>query len=66
MGESSGKSDKEAGNGYNINDVASNLNKELKKNEENMNNLFERLNKAEEHIKRLDEEMNKLKDKKGH
>lgn len=36
LGETSGKSDKESGSGYSINDVASNLNKELRKNEESM------------------------------
>lgn len=43
MGESSGKNDKEGSNGYNLNDVASNLNKELKKNDEGMKELRDRL-----------------------
>jgi hypothetical protein len=39
FGESSAKNDKESGSGYNINDVATNLNKELRKNEEGMKEL---------------------------
>lgn len=36
FGESSDKSDKESNAGYNLNDIAANLNQELKKNEESM------------------------------
>ena len=61
----SSNSDKENNNGYDINDIASNVSKELKKNEENMKNIFDRLSKAEDNIKNLEEELNKLKERKS-
>ena len=64
MGSSSTQKDNEGNNGYNINDIANNVSKELKKNEENMKNLFDRMSKAEDNIQKLTEELDRLKQRK--
>lgn len=65
FGSPSNSSEKSNNNGYDINDVASNVSKELKKNEENMKNLQERMLKAEDNIQKLQEELRKMREKKG-
>jgi len=65
FGSSSSGTEKGNSNGYDINDIASNVSKELKKSEENMKNLQERMLKAEDNIQKLQEELRKMKEKRG-
>ena len=55
LGANSSATDKEGSTGYGINEVADNLNKELKKYEDQLKTVFQRLGSAEDNIQKLQE-----------
>lgn len=60
-----GKGDQGNNKGYNIQDVAENLNKQLSKSEQSIKTLASRLTTAEENIDKLQKEISLLEKSKG-
>lgn len=65
LGANSSATDKEGSTGYGINEVADNLNKELKKYEDQLKTVFQRLGSAEDNIQKLQEQLKRLQQSKG-